>query len=221
MSNVINMSKNQKINMSKDDGNSVKKVFVGIKWDMNRFSSEGEIDLDVCGFLTDSDRKCEFPNDLVNHQNTLNYGTTWDWCELSPDNTDGDDNKGITFNNVHYDEYMIIDTDKIPNNRNDFYICMTIFRAIERLQRFDMIDNVKMDIYDYDNPDSFTATFDISEDEKFGDLNAVELGKLYRYNGGFRFQALGRGYVNGTSELFATFGFDINEGTDKKSIGEE
>lgn len=91
---------------------------------------------------------------------------------------------------------------------------MTIYRAIQRLQRFDMIDNVQMHIYDYNAPDKFKATFDLSEDEKFSSLNAVELGRLYRYNGKFKFQALGRGYINGASELFKTFGFNIDEGKD-------
>lgn len=214
MANVINMSKNQKINMVKDDGTLVRKVFVGIRWDKNRFSSEKEADLDVLGFLTDSNRKCGFPSDLVNHQNTQNYGTTWDWCELSADNLDGDDSLGTTFAGEHYDEYMIIDSDKIPEEKTDFYICMTIYRAVERLQTFEMIDNVRMDIYDYEDPSSFKRTYDLSEDEEFASLNAVELGRLYKYNGGFKFQALGRGYINGTSELFNTFGFEIDEGKD-------
>lgn len=211
---VINMNKTPKINMAKENGESVSKLFVGLRWDKNRFSNEKEADLDVVGFLTDENRKCKFPSDLVNHQNTDNYGTTWDWCELSEDNMDGDDSKGITFSGEHYDEYMIIDTDKIPADRSDFYICMTIYRAIQRLQKFDMIDNVQMHIYDYNAPDKFKATFDLSEDEKFSSLNAVELGRLYRYNGKFKFQALGRGYINGASELFKTFGFNIDEGKD-------
>ena len=218
---IINMSKSQKINMSKDNGETIKKVFIGIRWDKNRFSSEGDFDLDLLGFLTNGDRRCEFPSDLVNHQNTNNYGTTWDWCELSEDNRDGEDSKGIEFAGEHYDEYLTIDTSKIPADRTDFYICMTIYRAVERLQTFTMVDNVRMDIYDYDNPGKFKASFDVSEDEKFSYLNAVELGRLYRYNNGFKFQALGRGYVNGTPELFDAFGFPIDEGSDKKDKEQE
>lgn len=220
---TINMSKSQKINMSKDNGETIKNVFIGIKWDKNRFSSEGDFDLDLLGFLTNSDRRCEFPSDLVNHQNTTNYGTTWDWCKLSKDNRNGEDSVGIEFAGEHYDEYMTIDTSKIPADRTDFYICMTIYRAVERLQTFTMIDNVKMDIYDYDNPDKFKASFNVSEDEKFSYLNAIELGRLYRYNDAFKFQALGRGYVKGTPELFNIFGFSIDEGSDandKKMKGE-
>lgn len=211
---VINMSKNQKISMVKDDGSAIKKIFVGLKWDKNRFSQEGQYDLDAVGFLTNSERKAEYPEDLVNHQNHDNNGITWDWCELSSDNRDGDDSNGIVFDNIHFDEYMIINTDKIPKDKEEFYICLTIYRAVQRLQNFGMIDHAEMRIYDYDNPTEFCRKYDLSEDENFNTLNAAEIGKLYRYGNGFKFQALGRGYVGGTAELFKTFGFEIDEGRD-------
>lgn len=39
---VIDMSKNQKINMVKDDGSAIRRIFIGLKWDRNRFSQEGK-----------------------------------------------------------------------------------------------------------------------------------------------------------------------------------
>ncbi len=77
---VINMNKRQKLIWRKKMVRSVSKLFVGLRWDKNRFSNEKEADLDVVGFLTDENRKCKFPSDLVHHQNTDKYGTTWDWC---------------------------------------------------------------------------------------------------------------------------------------------
>ena len=53
-----------------------------------------------------------------------------------------------------------------------------------------------------------------AENEKFENLNAVEMGRLYRYGDGFKFQALGSGYVGGMTELFKNFGLDIDEGRD-------
>ena len=37
---VINMNKTQKINMAKENGESVSKLFVGLRWDKNRFSND-------------------------------------------------------------------------------------------------------------------------------------------------------------------------------------
>lgn len=210
---VINMSKNQKVNMSKADGSTIKKVFVGVAWDMNRYSGEADIDFDIAGFITKDDRKVVYPGDLVNY-NTYGDGSAYPWIEFSGDNRTGDDSQGIIFNGKHYDEYFIIDTEKFPTDKTDFTICLTIYRAVQRLQNFGMVSNARMTICDYDNPSGDCYEYDLSEDSKFENLNAVEMGRLYRYNGGFKFQALGSGYIGGMTELFKNFGLDIDEGKD-------
>ena len=56
--------------------------------------------------------------------------------EYSGDNLTGDDSQGITFDGHHYDEYFIIHADTFPSDKTDFTICLTIFRAVQRLQNF-------------------------------------------------------------------------------------
>lgn len=210
---VIDMSKNQKISMTKEDGSAIKNIFIGVKWDMNRYAGEAEIDLDINGFLTNSDRKVSYPRDIVNYKTY--DASTYPWIFYSGDNKTGDDSdKGYDFNGVHYDEAFIISADKFPADRSDFTICLTIFRAIQRLQNFGMVSNAEIIICDYDNLDGDSWKYNLSENENFENLNAVEMGRLYRYNGGFRFQALGSGYVGGMTELFKNFGLDISEGKD-------
>lgn len=65
---VINMSKNQKISMVKEDGTGIKNFFIGVNWDQNRYAGEADIDFDINGFLTDSSRKVVYPEDLVNYK---------------------------------------------------------------------------------------------------------------------------------------------------------
>lgn len=209
---TINMSKNQKINMTKADGTAIKNFFIGINWDKNRYAGEADIDFDINGFLTNSDRKVQYPGDLVNY-NTYEK-STYPWVEFSGDNMTGDDNGGITFDGVHYDEYFIVHADKFPDNRTDFTICLTIFRAVQRLQTFQMVNNTRMTICDYDNPSGDKWEYNPSEDPKFESLNAVEMGRLYKYGDGFKFQPIGSGYVGGMTELFKNFGLDIDEGRD-------
>ena len=43
---VINMSKNQKISMVKEDGTGIKNFFIGVNWDQNRYAGEADIDFD-------------------------------------------------------------------------------------------------------------------------------------------------------------------------------
>ena len=74
MANVINMSKNQKISMTKEDGTAIKNFFIGVNWDQNRYAGESDIDFDINGFLTNSDRKVAYPKDIVNY-NTYGDGS--------------------------------------------------------------------------------------------------------------------------------------------------
>lgn len=209
---VINMSKNQKINMTKEDGTAVRNFFIGVNWDQNRYAGESDIDFDIHGFLTQSDRKVAYPQDIVNY-NTYNQ-SDYPWVEFSGDNRTGEDSSGIVFDGKHYDEYFIVHADQFPADRTEFSVCLTIFRAVQRLQNFGMVNNTIMTICDYDNPSGDKYEYDLSENEKFEDLNAVEMGRLYKYGNGFKFQALGSGYVGGMTELFKNFGLDIDEGRD-------
>lgn len=210
---TINMSKNQKINMTKEDGSAIKNIFVGVNWDMNRYAGEADADLDIHGFLTNSDRKVAYPTDLVNYHSYGN-GSAYPWCEFSGDNLTGDDSQGMMFNGKHYDEYFIIHADKFPQDRSEFMICLTIYRAVQRMQNFGMVSNARMMICDYDNPSGDSWEYNLSDDENFENLNAVEIGRLFRSGSGFRFQALGSGYVGGMTELFNNFGLSIDEGCD-------
>ena len=214
MSNVINMSKNQKINMTKDDGTAIKNFFIGVNWDKNRYAGESDIDFDINGFITNSDRKVKYPDDIVNY-NTYS-ASEYPWIEYSGDNQTGDDSQGIMFDGVHYDESFVVHADKFPSDRTDFTICLTIYRAVQRLQNFGMVNNATMMICDYDNPTT-KWTYDLSEDENFEKLNAVEIGILYKYGDGFKFQALGSGYNGGMTELFKNFGLDLDEGRDYRA----
>ena len=209
---VINMSKNQKINMTKEDGTAVRNFFIGVNWDQNRYAGQSDIDFDIHGFLTQSDRKVAYPQDIVNY-NTYNQ-SDYPWVEFSGDNRTGEDSSGIVFDGKHYDEYFIVHADQFPADRTEFSVCLTIFRAVQRLQNFGMVNNAIMTICDYDNPSGDKYEYDLSENEKFEDLNAVEMGRLYKYGNGFKFQALGSGYVGGMTELFKNFGLDIDEGRD-------
>lgn len=209
---AINMSKNQKVSMVKDDGSSIKNIFIGVNWDANRYAAEADIDFDIQGFITNSDRKVTYPNDIVNY-NTYNTANC-PWIEYSGDNRTGDDSTGMKFNGKHYDEYFIIHADKFPADRTDFTICLTIYRAVQRQQTFGMVSNATLDILDYDDPTGTSWHYDLSEDSNFESLNAIEMGRLYKYNGGFKFQAMGSGYIGGMTELFKNFGLDIDEGRD-------
>ena len=210
---VINMSKNQKVNMVKSDGTGIKVFFIGVNWDANRYAGEEDADLDIGGFATNDDRRVQYPADLVNY-NTYGDGSQYPWCKFSGDNRTGDDSQGIDFRGKHYDEYFIVDADKFPANRTNFFVCLTIYRAVQRMQSFGMIQNATMTICDYEDPNGDIYEYNFSENDNFEALNAIEVGRLYKYGNGFKFQALGSGYTGGMTELYKNFGLEIDEGRD-------
>ena len=114
-------------------------------------------------------------------------------------------------------DLVIVHADKFPKDRTDLTICLSIYRAIQRIQNFGMVSNAALDILDYDNPNGTSWHYDLSENSNFEKLNAVEIGRLYKYNDGFKFQTLGSGYIGGMTELFKNFGLDIDEGKDPTS----
>lgn len=215
---TIDMTKNprKKYNMTKEDGSAIRMIYIGVRWDMNRFAGGDNADLDVSGFVTDKDRRVAYPSDLVNYATWEQLGAAaYPWCKFSGDNRTGDDTKGgMDFNGKHYDEYFIIDASKFPADRNEITICLTIFRAVQRAQNFGVVSNANIDIYDYENPTGQNWTYNLTDNEKFEDLNAVEIGRLLRRGDGFTFQPIGSGYFGGMTELFKNFGLDIDEGRD-------
>ena len=100
---TINMSKKQKISMTKEDGSAVKNFFIGVNWEQNRYAGEADIDFDINGMLTNGDRKVTYPGDLVNY-NTYGDGSAYPWIDYSGDNLTGNDSQGMMFNGKHYDE---------------------------------------------------------------------------------------------------------------------
>ena len=123
--------------------------FIGVNWDANRYAGEEDADLDIGGFATNDDRRVQYPADLVNY-NTYGDGSQYSWCKFSGRQQNGDDSQGIDFRGKHYDEYFIVDADKFPANRTNFFVCLTIYRAVQRMQSFGMIQNATMTICDYE-----------------------------------------------------------------------
>ena len=209
MAEVINLTKrNQKINLTKEDGTAIKRVFIGINWGKNTYSGEDEFDLDLLGFLTDTSGIVKYPQHLVNWL-TYNNGQKWDFAKFSGDNLTGDDTQGVAFNGQHFDEGMEFYADKIPDDMTDFYIGTYIHLGQQRLQNFGMVSGASMDMYDMDDPDNFHVHYDFCRDEKFEDLTAVEIGKFVKQSNGVSFRTIEAGFSGGGIELYKSHGLDV------------
>ena len=82
---------------------------------------------------------------------------------------------------------------------------MTIYDADKRRQNFGQVSNAFCHIMDEDS-NTELVRFDLGED--FSIETAVVVGELYKYNGEWKFNAIGSGFQGGLAALCAHYGID-------------
>ena len=64
----INLSKGQKVSLTKENP-GLKKIMVGLGWDVNAFDSGADFDLDASAFLTGANGKCLTDQEFIFYGN--------------------------------------------------------------------------------------------------------------------------------------------------------
>jgi tellurium resistance protein TerD len=181
---TINLQKGQRVTVS------LEQVGVGLGWEANA-SSGPEYDLDASAFLLGQNQK--LPTDAF----FVFYGN-----QSSPDKavaSSGDDRVG----GGHGDnETLTVDLSKVDVRVQEIVICVSIYDAVPRRQNFGQVRNSYVRLYDLASKAEI-AKYELEED--FSVETAVELGRLYRRDGGWRFEAMGRGYRGGLQELVSKY----------------
>lgn len=181
---MINLEKGQRISM--DKGLSL--VGVGLGWDPNEGTGY-DFDLDASAFMLGSDGKIPTDEYFVFYNNPKSpdesVESTGD--DLTGGSSDGGD-----------DETLNIDLSKVSPQIQEIVFTATIYKAEERKQNFGQVRNSYIRIYDANN-DTEIARYDLDED--FSIETAVEFGRLYRYRGAWKFEAMGIGSKGGLQAL--------------------
>ncbi len=182
--NRINLEKGQRISM--DKGLSL--VGVGLGWDPNEGSGY-EFDLDASAFMLGANGQIPEQDFFVFYGNQKSpdgsVESTGD--DLTGGNSDGGD-----------DETLNVDLTKVSPQIQEIIFTATIYKAEERRQNFGQVRNSYIRIYDA-KTNTEIARYDLDED--FSVETAVEFGRLYRYNGGWKFEAIGNGGKGGLQAI--------------------
>lgn len=190
----VSLVKGQKIDLTK--GNSgLQRVTFGLGWDTNKYDGQENFDLDVSAFLVDENEK------VSGEQDFIFYGQPQHPSEAliySGDNQSGE--------GTGDDETMDVNLSKIPARIQKIIFCATIYDAESRLQNFGMVSNAYIRAFDDNSSELFY--FDLGED--FSTETGVIAGELYRYNGNWKFNAIGTGVVDSLSGICKKFGVEIN-----------
>lgn len=186
----ISLQKGQKVSLSKDNA-GLAKVIVGLGWDEAPRSGGGgflgalfggggnqDIDCDASAILL-QDGKLRDKDDIVYFGNLRHYsGTVQHMGDNLTGAGDGDD------------EQIVIDLASIPAKYDRIVIVVNIYDAVQRKQHFGMIQNAFARIVDQRN-DQELCKYNLTEDYS-GQL-ALIFGEVYRYNGEWKFNAIGQG----------------------------
>ncbi|MCM1104440.1 MAG: TerD family protein [Clostridium sp.] len=178
----VNLQKGQKVDLTK--GNSgLRRVMVGLGWDEAQprglFGSQNQdIDCDAIAFLLDSDRKIARKEDVV-FFNNLRHDSG---CVIHQgDNLTGEGDGD--------DEQIMIDLASLPSRYDRVVILVSIYQATDRNQQFGMIKNAFIRLVDADT-DKELCIYNLSEN--YQGMTAMIFGEVYRYNGEWKFNAIGQ-----------------------------
>ena len=190
----ISLKKGQKVSLTKDNP-GLKKVVVGLGWDVNAFDTGGDFDLDAAAFLLGDSGKVADSDDFVFYRNlTHSSGSVVHQGDNLTGIGDGDD------------EQIKVDLSKVPDSVTKIAFTVTIYEAEQRRQNFGQVSNAFIRIVD-ETTNTELIRYDLGED--FSIETAVVVGELYRHNGEWKFNAIGSGFQGGLAALCGHYGIEV------------
>ena len=190
----INLSKGQKVDLTKGNP-GLKKLMVGLGWDVNAFDKGADFDLDASAFMLGENGKCPTEKEFVFYGNLEHKsGSVKHMGDNLTGEGDGDD------------EQIQIDLSKVPSNVVRIAFTVTIYDAEGRRQNFGQVSNSFIRIVD-EVTNTELIHYDLGED--FSIETAVVVGELYRHNGGWKFNAIGSGFQGGLAALCGHYGIEV------------
>ena len=190
----VSLQKGQKVSLTKDNP-GLKKVVVGLGWDVNSFDTGGDFDLDAAAFLLGDSGKVADSDDFVFYRNlTHSSGSVVHQGDNLTGIGDGDD------------EQIKVDLSKVPDSVTKIAFTVTIYEAEQRRQNFGQVNNAFIRIYNEETGEEMIR-YDLGED--FSIETAAVFGELYKNGGEWKFNAIGNGFQGGLAALCANFGVEV------------
>ena len=197
----ISLKKGQKVSLTKESA-GLSNVLVGLGWDAAESEKKGffasllgsgsaDIDCDATAILLKGGKFCD-KSDVVYFGNLQHKSGT---VRHMGDNLTGDGDGD--------DEQIVIDLSKVPSEYDRIVIVVNIYQAVKRKQHFGMIQNAFIRLVDARNNKEM-CKYNLTEN--YSGMTAMIFGEIYRYNGEWKFNAVGNGTTDpGLGELCQRF----------------
>ena len=191
---AVCLKKGEKVSLTKSNP-GLKKITVGLGWDVNRYDGGYDFDLDASAFMLGANGKVGNDADFIFYGNgTHSSGSV----------VYGGDNR--TGAGEGDDEQIMVDLSLVPASVEKIDFTVTIYEAAERRQNFGQVNNAYVRIVD-DATGAELVRFDLEED--FSIETALVVGQLYRHGGEWKFNAIGSGYQGGLEALCRNYGVNV------------
>ena len=191
---AINLTKGQKVDLTKGNP-GLKKLKVGLGWDVNAFDSGADFDLDAAAFMLGDNGRCPTEKEFIFYGNLTHPSES---IKHMGDNLTGEGEGD--------DEQIFVDLTKIPANVSKVAFTVTIYEAESRGQNFGQVSNSFIRIVD-ESTGQELIHYDLGED--FSIETAVVVGELYKHNGEWKFNAIGSGFQGGLAALCGHYGIEV------------
>ena len=185
----INLEKKQSIDLTKASPN-LNNLHIGLGWDASD-SNGNNIDCDVSVFMINDNNKIPeegyfvFYNSLASSDgSTVHQG----------DNTDGEGEGD--------DEVVKVDLGKVNQEIIQLMFVVTIHDADKLNQDFGMVQNAFIRVCNGVSDEELCM---YSLTDKFAGSDSVQIGRVYRYDGAWSFEAMGDGFTGGLASLLEVY----------------
>ncbi|MFD8543885.1 TerD family protein [Streptomyces sp. NPDC059649] len=189
----VTLAKGGNVSLSKAAPN-LTQIMVGLGWDA-RSTTGAPFDLDASALLCREgrvlgDEYFVFYNNLKSPEGSV---------EHTGDNLTGEGEGD--------DESILVDLSQMPEQVDKIVFPVSIHEADLRGQSFGQVSNAFIRIVNQSDG-SELARYDLSEDAS--SETAMIFGEVYRYNGEWKFRAVGQGYASGLRGIALDFGVNVS-----------
>ena len=189
----VSLSKGGNVSLTKAAPN-LTAIAVGLGWDV-RSTAGDDFDLDASALALGDNHKILSDEWFVFFNNLR-----------SPDGSIEHQGDNLTGEGEGDDEVINIDLKSVPPQAVSIVITVSIYDAESRRQSFGQVRNAYIRVVNLAN-DVELARYDLTEDASVE--TAMVFGEVYRYNGEWKFRAIGQGYASGLAGIAKDFGVNV------------
>lgn len=186
----VSLSKGGNVSLTKAAPN-LTAVTVGLGWDI-RTTTGTDFDLDASAIALSTEKKALSDQHFVFFNNLKSPDGS---IEHTGDNTTGEGEGD--------DEQILIDLDAVAADVERVVIVVTIDQADARRQNFGQVRGAFCRVVN-DETGNEVVRFDLTEDA--ASETGMIFSEIYRYNGEWKFRAVGQGYATGLRGVATDFG---------------